>query len=632
VITPPFRHLRFVPTGDISRVARSPDPSYNISWVGLQAMVQERPVRVERRLSAILAADVAGYSRLMHTEEEATHARLTALLTDAVAPAIAEHGGRLVKNTGDGFLAEFPSAVQAVRAAVQFQTRIKELTIGDAEDRRIALRVGVNIGDVIVEPHDIFGDGVNIAARLEGIAEPGGICISSSTYDQVRGKVGIEFADLGEQNLKNIDRPVRAYALVRDEPSLATKGGSTTPSPPSAPRLSIVVLPFANISGDPEQEYFLDGVTESLTTDLSRISGSFVIAHNTALTFKGKAVDVKQIGRELNVRYVLEGSVQRGGNRLRVNVQLIDAETGNHLWAERFDKPVADLFDMQDEIVSRLANTLNAQLIAVEARRAERLPHPDATDLCFQGAAWFNMGRTPEHIAQARGFFERALALEPGNVEALVGTALANFGIGTNFLTDDRMVQLTAAEAAVTKALSLAPNHAVAHFVLGLVQTFTNRAAQGIAQCERALALDRNLARAHATIGFAKFYLGRGGETEAHIERALRLSPHDTNVFIWTLFVGLAKFWQGADTEAIVWLRRSLEANRNHITHFYLAAVLAHLSELDEARATAQAGLALYPSFTICRFRTNTPSNNPVYGAGRERVYEGLRLAGVPEG
>ena len=312
-------------------VARSPDPSYNISWVGLRAMVQERPVRVERRLSAILAADVAGYSRLMHHDEEATHAKLTALLADAVAPAIAEHGGRIVKNTGDGFLAEFPSAVEAVRAAVQFQTRIKELTIGDAEDRRIAFRVGVNIGDVIVEPHDIFGDGVNIAARLESIAEPGGICISSSAYDQVRGKVGVEFADLGEQNLKNIARPVRAYAVIRDGLGLATQGGSTTPSPPSAPRLSIVVLPFANIGGDPEQDYFVDGVTESLTTDLSRISGSFVIARNTAFTFKGKAVDVKQIGRELNVRYVLEGSVQRGGNRLRVNVQLIDAETGNHL-------------------------------------------------------------------------------------------------------------------------------------------------------------------------------------------------------------------------------------------------------------------------------------------------------------
>ena len=244
--------------------------------------------RVERRLSAILAADVAGYSRLMHNDEEATHARLTALLTDAVAPAIAEHGGRIVKNTGDGFLAVFPSAVQAVRAAVQFQTRIKELTIGDAEDRRIAFRAGVNIGDVIVEPHDIFGDGVNIAARLESIAEPGGICISSSTYDQVRGKVGIEFADLGEQNLKNIDRPVRAYALVRDGPSLATKGGSTTPSPPSAPRLSIVVLPFANISGDPEQDYFVDGVTESLTTDLSRISGSFVIARQHGVHVQGQ--------------------------------------------------------------------------------------------------------------------------------------------------------------------------------------------------------------------------------------------------------------------------------------------------------------------------------------------------------
>ena len=341
-------------------------------------MVQERPVRVERRLSAILAADVAGYSRLMHNDEEATHAKLAALLTDAVAPAIAEHGGRVVKNTGDGFLAEFPSAVEAIRAAVQFQARVSELTIGDVEERRIVFRVGVNIGDVIVEPHDIFGDGVNIAARLEGIAEPGGICISSSAYDQVRGKVGVEFADLGEQNLKNIARPVRAYALVLNGDTDRAARRHLQP-----PGLSIVVLPFANIGGDPEQDYFVDGVTESLTTDLSRINGAFVIARNTAFTFKGKAVDVKKLGRELNVRYVLEGSVQRGGNRLRVNVQLVDAETGNHLWAERFDKPVADLFDMQDEIVSRLANTLDAELIAAEARRAERSPHPDAMDLVF---------------------------------------------------------------------------------------------------------------------------------------------------------------------------------------------------------------------------------------------------------
>jgi TolB-like protein/class 3 adenylate cyclase len=339
-------------------------------------MVQERPVRVERRLSAILAADVAGYSRLMHSEEEPTHTKLAALLTDAVNPAIAEHGGRIVKNTCDGFLAEFPSAVQAVRAAVQFQTSIKELTIGEVEDRRIAFRVGINIGDVIVEPDDIFGDDVNIAARLESIAEPGGICISSSAYEHVRRKVGTEFVDMGEQNLKNIDHPVRAYAMIQDGTNPATQTGRTTPDPFSSRRLSIVVRPFANLSADPEQNYFVDGITESLTTDLSRISGSFVIARNSAFSYKGKAIDVRQVGRELNIRYVLEGSVQRNGNRLRVNVQLIDAESGQHLWAERFEKPAADLFEMQDEIVTRLARTLGAELIVAEARRAERSLHP----------------------------------------------------------------------------------------------------------------------------------------------------------------------------------------------------------------------------------------------------------------
>jgi class 3 adenylate cyclase len=302
-------------------------------------MVQERPVRVERRLSAILAADVAGYSRLMHSDEEVTHAKLTALLTDAVAPAISEHGGRIVKNTGDGFLAEFPSAVEAVRAAIQFQARILQLTMSDAQDRRIAFRVGINIGDVIVEPHDIFGDGVNIAARLEGIAEPGGVCISSSTYDQVRGKLGSQFSDLGEQDLKNIDHPVRAYALVRDEPSPTTRAERVRPDALSAPRLS-------------------------------RISGSFVIGRNTAFTYKGKAVDLKKVGRVLNIRYVLEGSVQRRGDRLRVHAQLVDAESGNQLWGRRFDKPVANLFDLQDEIVSRLANELEAQLTEVETIRA----------------------------------------------------------------------------------------------------------------------------------------------------------------------------------------------------------------------------------------------------------------------
>jgi TolB-like protein/class 3 adenylate cyclase len=597
------------------------------------AMVQERPVRVERRLSAILAADVAGYSRLMHNDEEATHAKLTALLTDAVHPAIAEHGGRIVKNTGDGFLAEFPSAVEAVRAAMQFQTRMHELTIDEAEDNRIALRVGINVGDVIVEPHDLFGDGVNIAARLESIAEPSGICISSSAYDYVRGKVGVEFADLGEQNLKNIDRPVRAYAVVRDGPSPSTQTEPARHGPLSPPRLSIVVLPFANLSGDPEQDYFVDGVTESLTTDLSRIRGSFVIGRHTAFTYKGKAVDLKQIGHELNVRYALEGSVQRGGNRLRVNVQLIDAGTGSHLWADRFDKPVADLFDMQDEIVSRLANTLSAKLTEEEARRSARSLHPDAMDLYFQGRDWFSKGLTLEHMARAGGFFQRALAIDPCSVEALVGMALVDLVMGAAFLTDDRGARCSAAETNAIKALSLAPDHAAAHSVLGGVYIYTNRAAQGIAECEQALALNRNLAVAHGSIGMAKYFMGRAAETEGHILEALRLSPRDIVAYVWMHYVGAAKMLLGADAEAVGWLRRSIEANRNFpLAHFWLASALGLLGALDEARTAAKTGLALDPDFTIRRVRSARRSNNPTVLVGSDRLCEGLRMAGVPEG
>jgi len=374
-------------------------------------------------------------------------------------------------------------------------------------------------------------------------------------------------------------------------------------------------------------------VTESLTTDLSRISGSFVIGRNTAFTYKGKHVDLKQIGRELNVRYVLEGSVQRSGNRLRVNVQLIDTETGRHLWAERFDKPVADLFDMQDEIVSRLANTLSAQLTAAEARRAENTLHPDAMDLYFLGRASFNKGQTLENLMQACGFFERAFALDPKNVEALVGAALVASSIGGSFLTDDRTARFLAAETASTKALSVAPDLASAHLALGVVHILTNRAAEGIAECEQALALDQNLAEANACIGWAKFLLGRGAETEAHIHEALRLSPRDINAFRWMMFVGIAKLQVGADAEAVAWLRRSVDANRKMpYTHFNLAAALALLERLDEARAAAQAGLALDPGFTIRRFQHNLSSDNPIYLAKRERVYEGMCKAGVPEG
>ena len=311
---------------------------------------------------------MVGYSRLVGADEDGTVARIRALRSELIDPAIASNRGRIVKTTGDGILIEFASVVDAVRCAIEVQKSMAQRNAKLGEDRRIDFRVGIHLGDVIVQADgDLMGDGVNIAARLEGIAKPGAICLSEDAYRQVRDKIAANFTDLGDKELKNIARPMRAYAVQGSETTKTPTHQGFAPSPGASPplspvslppRLSIVVLPFANLGGDPEQEYFVDGVTESLTTDLSRIAGSFVIARNTAFTYKGKHIDVKQIGRDLGVRYVLEGSVQRGGNRLRVNVQLIDAETGNHLWAERFDKPIADLFDMQDEIVAGLANQL----------------------------------------------------------------------------------------------------------------------------------------------------------------------------------------------------------------------------------------------------------------------------------
>jgi tetratricopeptide (TPR) repeat protein len=312
---------------------------------------------------------------------------------------------------------------------------------------------------------------------------------------------------------------------------------------------------------------------------------------------------------------------------------LVDAGTGNHLWAERFDKPVADLFDMQDEIISRLANALAAEIVAAEARRAERSPHPDAMDLVFQGISWFNKGLTPDGLVRARIFFEQAMALDPENIRAMVGLAAVDLNLGAAVMTDDRSARLAAAETTITKVLSLAPNYALAHLAWGVVQIFTKRAARGIAECQQALALNRNLAEAHALIGLAKYFLGRGAETEPHINEAFRLSPRDTFAPRWMLYVGLAKVQLGADVEAVSWMRRGLDANRNHsLWHFYLGAELARLGELEQARTAVQAGFALDPNFTIHRYRTHAPSDNPIYLASRERLIEGMRLAGVPEG
>jgi TolB-like protein/Flp pilus assembly protein TadD len=502
--------------------------------------------------------------------------------------------------------------------------------------------------------------------------------------DQVRDKLSFSFDDLGDRSVKNIPRPVRAYRvkLNDDGPTPVAKpaasvglgvrhiarilaaalllivvagggawyvaGGSKSAAPVAQhsaasptlaepakplPHLSIVVLPFANLSGDVTQDYFADGVTESLTTDLSRISGSFVIARNTAFTFKGKNVDAKDIGKQLGVRYVLEGSVQRDPSRVRVNTQLIDAETGGDLWAARFDKPLGGLFALQDEIVAALASQLNAELISNEARRAQHEPNPDSMDLYFQGVARLNKGFNPEDLAQARGFFERALALDPYNLDAL----LQKENVDTNLAfwlanSKDETAIYASAEATVAHVLSLAPNNAYAHFRMALILVDTNRRAEAMAEIERALALDPNFAWAHGLIGFVKMLNGRAEETEAHEKEALRLSPYDPTANWWLLFIANSKFYLGAYEEAVPWYRRSIEINRNWwMSHLHFAADLEMLGRHDEARAEAQTGLAFIPKFTISTWRANVQSDNPVFQKQQERLLQAMQKAGVPE-
>src|ERR1700722_1116865 len=576
-----------------------------------------------RKLAAILVADVVGYSRLAAADEDRTLARLRGLRSDLIDPAIAIHHGRIVKRTGDGSIIEFRSVVDAVRCAIEVQTGMAERSAGVAPDKRIEFRVGIHVGDVVEEfEGDLMGDGVNIAARLEAIAEPGAICLSEQAYWQVKGRLDLKVSDLGATQLKNIAEPIHVYSLEVGKPAQARPAPIAAPPDKFAPpRLSMVVLPFANLGGDPEQDYFVDGVTESLTTDLSRIGGSFVIGRHTAFAYRGKAIDLKQIGRELNVRYVLEGSVQRAADRMRVNVQLIDATTGSHLWAERFDKPLADLFDMQDEIVARLAGALNAQLVEAEARRAERSPNPDSVDLHFQGQAWFNKAMTPDKVARARSFFDRAVSTDPDHVDALTSSARADMQAGAAVFGSDLHAAYAAAEAKLTKALSLAPDYALAHSFLGLLNMYTKRAPQGIAECEHALELNKNLAGAHGVIGLGKLYVGRPEETEAHCAEALRLSPRDTFAYAFMQFVGVAKIFLGVDHQAVVWLRRSIESNRNFPQgHFYLGVALARLGRLDEARSAVKAGLALNPALTVSRLGATltAASDDPTFLAGCE--------------
>ena len=542
-----------------------------------------------RRLAAILAADVAGYSRLMGADEEGTHARLKAHLGELVDPKIKEHRGRIVKNTGDGFLADFPSVVDAVRCAVEVQRGLSERNAGIPPEKRIEFRVGINLGDVIAEEHDIFGDGVNVAARLEALADPGGICVSRVVRDQVRDRLDYSFEDLGEQQVKNIARPVRVYTLRSDGVaglSTASVSSNTSSSTlPAAPRLSIIVLPFDNLTYDPEQQYFADGITEDLTTDLSRIVGMVVISRTTAFTYRNKALDARQIGRELGVRYVLKGSVRRSGDKVRVNTQLIDAERDAHIWADRFDLHADDLLWLQDEVTGRIANALNQELVQAEAARPTA--NPDALDFVLRARAVCNKASTRDNFAEAISLYERALALDPSYVPAKALLAQTLTARVLDQVADAPWADLERADRLIVEVLGASPRDPVGHLAKAQVLRARNRLDEAISEYEIAVALDRNWVIAIAALGLCKLLAGAIEEAIPVQEQAIRLSPRDPHIANWYWRIGMVHLLKSRTGEAIEWLQKAQRANPFLPgPRAWLAAACALAG--DAARATAE--------------------------------------------
>jgi adenylate cyclase len=637
-----------------------------------------------RRLAAILAADVAGYSRLMGADEEGTHERLKAHLSELIEPKIKEHRGRIVKNTGDGILAEFSSVVDAVRYAAEVQRAMADRNAETPEDERITFRVGINLGDVIAEPDDIYGDGVNVAARLEGLAEPGGICVSRVVRDQIRDKLPYPFEDKGEQSVKNIARSVRVYALrpeaIAELPATSmpagaprrrrsvpwavipavlvalvlavvawwgwsgTRSASTKPgmvaattmsiTQPAAPRLSIIVLPFSNLSNDPEQQYLADGITEDLTTNLSRIAHMFVISRNTAFTYKDKPINTRQIGRELGVRYVLEGSVQRSSNRVRINAQLIAAETDAHLWAERFDREMGDLFALQDEITRGIAGALNAKLIAAEAARPT--DHPDALDYILRGRALSDGWPTEEDYVQAVRLFEQALTLDPKSVEAQTWLADVLSLHTIRQPTDRATADIARAEELVKQALAASPRDSHAHYDKAQIFRAQGRCREAIPEFETAISLNPNFASAYANLGWCKFLTGSIEEVIPLEEKALRLIPRGLFVGVLYQRIGTAHLLQSHYQDAIRWLENARNATPwPGEVRSYLASAYALTGEDERAAAELAEARRMSPDdrySSIARLRTVEHFGAPKNRALREATYfAGLRKAGVPE-
>jgi adenylate cyclase len=592
-----------------------------------------------RRLAAIFAADVVGYSRLMGADEEGTHERFKSHLRDVVDPKIREHHGRIVKTTGDGVLAEFASVVDAVRCAGEIQRAMARRDLNLAEEQRLRFRIGVNLGDVIVDGGDIYGDGVNIAARLEGLAAPGSVCISGTVHDHIGDRLPYTFEDMGEQSVKNIARPVRVYALrpegMAGMPTATASSTASTSPPIAAPRLSIVVLPFANLSNDPEQQYFADGITGDLTTDLSRLANMFVISRNTAFTYRNKPVDTKQIGRELCVRYVLEGSVRRSGNRVRVNAELIDADTDAHLWAERFDRDTSDLFAMQDEITSRIAIALNSMLVTAEAARPTE--NPDALDYIFRAraAGWKPPSR--DKYAEEIRLFECALAIDPHSAEARNSLANALMSRVISGMADSATADIKRAEGLVGQVLAASPRNPLAHFAKGQVLRAQRRFEEAIPEYETAIESNRNWVGALHSLGQCKLFIGSIEETIPLEEQAIRLSPRDPGLLgVWYSQIGLVHLLQSRTDEAIFWQEKARVAMpEGPDVHANLSSAYALRGETEPATAELAEARKLsndYRYTSIARLKAVGYFGVPKIRALFEATYfAGLRKAGVPE-
>ena len=631
-----------------------------------------------RKLAAILVSDVVGYSRLAGADEDRILARLRALRSDLIDPIISVHHGHIIKRTGDGSIIEFRSVVDAVRCALEVQTGMVERNAGLPPEKRIEFRIGIHLGDVVEEADgDLMGEGVNVAARLEGICEPGGVCLSEDAYRQVKSRLELQVADLGPQNLKNIAEPIRAYLLRHGAPAtqklpeaktrtrgvwarwpalaaalalaLLAAGGfawraglaprfivaSADDKLATAPKLSIVVLPFENLSSDKEQDYFADGITEDLTTDLSHLQDAFVISRGTAFTYKGKPVDAKQIGKDLGVRYVLEGSVRRIGETVTINAQLISTETGAHVWADRFEGERSKLGEMQVDVVARLANSLGAELVKAEALRStrERPGNPDAVDLAMQAQVKWNLPDSKATENDAVTLSERALALDPQNVRALTVLAAALLDRVTGHFSDDPAGDIARAEKAIDAALALQPENSLAHYVKGYLCQVKQQWGPSITEFETAIALDPNNARAHGLGGLNKEFVGRAEDGLTSVETALRLSPRDPHVPWWQLFMCVLHARLAHWDEAIPWCNKGAAGlPQVYLPLVFLAAANAWAGHDKEAKEAAAQLQKVYPGFTLQTRVGGHMSDDPTFNAQNQRIIEGLRKAGVPEG